>query len=182
MPDTQSDTTQNSEQNVQQPIEQNIVTPTQNPDKLSEIADFYQDKTESQSSASSQTTAEPIVELSPFECYLEAFRKYATFSGRARRMEYWYFYLFNLLAYMALAIFAGSIPGGEGIVGLYILASIIPGFAVAVRRLHDTGKSGWFLLVGAIPLIGILFLLIFMVADSTPGANKYGPNPKGIQG
>lgn len=164
MPETESEMPQNSEQNN---------------DKLSEITEFYQEKKVDQN-IPTDVAAAPIVELSPFECYLEAFRKYATFSGRARRMEYWYFYLFNLLAYMGLAIFAGSIPGGEGIVGLYILASIIPGFAVAVRRLHDTGKSGWFLLIGAIPLIGVLFLLIFMVADSTPGANKYGPNPKGV--
>lgn len=174
MPDTQSDTNQNSEQNT--------VASTPNNDKLSEIAEFYQDKTESQSSTSSQASAEPIVELSPFECYLEAFRKYATFSGRARRSEYWYFYLFNFLAYIALGILTDAIPGGEALVGLYILASIIPSFAVSVRRLHDTGKSGLLLLIALIPFLGFLLLLIFLVEDSTPGENKYGPNPKGIQG
>ncbi len=174
MPDTQSDTNQNSEQNT--------VASTPNNDKLSEIAEFYQDKTESQSSTSSQASAEPIVELSPFECYLEGFRKYATFSGRARRSEYWYFHLFSALMYAILATFADSIPGAEMIFGLYILASIIPSLAVAVRRLHDTGKSGLLLLIAVIPFLGFLFLLIFLVEDSKPGDNRYGPNPKGIQG
>lgn len=163
MPETESEMPQNSEQNN---------------DKLSEIAEFYQDKKES---SSSQNTAEPAVELSPFECYLEAFRKYATFSGRARRKELWYFHLFDALAYIVLAMFTGSIAGGEGLIGLYFLVSIIPRLSVAVRRLHDTGKSGWILLIGVIPLLGALFLLIFLVEDSKPGENKYGPNPKGIQ-
>lgn len=116
--------------------------------------------------------------------YLKVLRNYAEFQGRAHRTEYWMFVLINFLVVMALAfvdsmVLGMSEMGGYGVLsGLYTLGVFIPGLAVAVRRLHDTGRSGWWLLVGLIPVIGGLVLLVFMVLDSEEGANEYGPNPK----
>ncbi len=116
--------------------------------------------------------------------YLEVLKKYAVFSGRARRKEYWFFVLFNLIISLVLT-FIDSAFGtlneetGYGLLsGVYSLAVLIPSLAVAVRRLHDTGRTGWWLLIGLIPLIGLIVLLIFFVQDSKPGDNEYGPNPK----
>ena len=111
--------------------------------------------------------------------YLDVVKnKYATFSGRARRKEYWMFFLINLLIAMGIGI-VEAIIGLGGILGiLYALALLIPGIAVSVRRLHDTGRSGWWLLIGFIPFIGWIVVLVFMVLDSQPGDNEYGPNPK----
>jgi uncharacterized membrane protein YhaH (DUF805 family) len=116
--------------------------------------------------------------------YLEVLKKYAVFNGRARRKEYWYFALFNLIISIVLAIvdnMLGSFSSGAGIGllgGIYSLAIFIPGLAGSVRRLHDTDRSGWWLLIFLIPLIGAIVLLIFMLQDSTPGGNTYGENPK----
>ena len=110
--------------------------------------------------------------------YLEPLKKYAVFSGRARRKEYWMFILFNMVIVFVLGLiegFAGS-PGVLG--GIYGLAVLIPTIAVFVRRLHDTNRSGWWWLISFIPLIGAVVLLVFMVQDSQPGENQYGPNPK----
>ena len=111
--------------------------------------------------------------------YLEVLKKYAVFTGRASRTEYWMFFLFNLI----IAIVLGAIDaviGTGGILGaIYALAVLIPAIAVAVRRLHDTGRTGWWVLIALIPVIGAIVLLVFMVMDSQPGANTYGPNPKG---
>ena len=111
--------------------------------------------------------------------YLLVLKKYAQFSGRSHRKEYWMFFLFNII----IAIILGIIEGILGITGilssLYCLAVLVPGIAVTIRRLHDIDRSGWWILVGLIPVIGGLVLLIFMVQDSKPGANEYGPNPKG---
>lgn len=120
--------------------------------------------------------------------YLEVLRKYATFTGRARRKEYWFFALFNLLVMLVLSFIDGmiglySIEAGLGVLsGIYTLAVLIPSLAVTVRRLHDIGRSGWWLLIAFIPLIGALILLIFTVLDSKPGSNQYGPDPKGMDG
>lgn len=111
--------------------------------------------------------------------YLEVLKKYAVFSGRARRKEYWMFLLFNLIIALVLGFVEGLV-GGPGVIGmLYSLAVLIPSIAVSVRRLHDTDRSGWWLLIGLIPLIGAVVLLIFMVQDSKPVQNQYGANPKG---
>ena len=110
--------------------------------------------------------------------YLEGLKKYAVFSGRARRKAYWMFTLFNVIIVIVLGIIE-VLVGGPGIVGmLYSLAVLIPGIAVLVRRLHDTNRSGWWLLIGLVPLIGPIILLVFVVQDSQAGANQYGPNPK----
>jgi uncharacterized membrane protein YhaH (DUF805 family) len=110
--------------------------------------------------------------------YLEVLKKYAVFNGRARRKEYWMFLLFNLIISFIIGfveVFVGS-PGYIGF--LYYLAVIIPGIAVTVRRLHDTERSGWWLLIGVVPIIGAIMLFVFMVLDSKSGLNKFGANPK----
>jgi uncharacterized membrane protein YhaH (DUF805 family) len=116
--------------------------------------------------------------------YLEVLKKYAVFGGRARRKEYWYFVLFNFLVQMVLAVIdavTGSFSpeAGVGILGgIYTLAVLIPGLAVAVRRLHDTDHSAWWLLIAFVPLIGIIVLIVFLATDSKPEENQYGVNPK----
>ena len=115
--------------------------------------------------------------------YLDAWKNYFTFTGRSRRKAYWVFFVFNVLATI-LANLIDNILGltGQGVYGpvstLYALAVFLPGLALAIRRLHDTGRSGWWMLLGFIPLIGWIVLLIFFVTDSQPGSNPYGPNPK----
>jgi len=114
--------------------------------------------------------------------------KYATFEGRARRSEYWYFVLFYVLILVALTFVDGLIgtlnkEAGIGVLGaLFALGTMLPGLAVTVRRLHDTDRSGWWLLIGIIPIIGDLVLIVFAAQDSQPGANRFGPNPKGVLG
>lgn len=115
--------------------------------------------------------------------YLEVLKKYADFSGRARRKEYWFFTLFNIIIAFGLGFADGALGlasrSGWGPLGaIYSLALLIPGLAVSVRRLHDTGRSGLHLLAAFIPCIGGILLLIWLVEDSHPGPNQYGPNPK----
>ncbi len=103
--------------------------------------------------------------------------KYATFSGRARRSEYWFFALFNFLVGVA----AGILDAVIGITLLYPLAALallLPGLAVAVRRLHDTGRSGWWLLIALVPFAGAIVLIVFFCQDSHPAPNEHGPSPK----
>jgi uncharacterized membrane protein YhaH (DUF805 family) len=113
--------------------------------------------------------------------YTGVLRKYVDFSGRARRAEYWFFVLVSLLISVALQIVEAilGIGGGGGILsGLYGLAVLLPSLAVLCRRLHDTNRSGWWILIALIPIVGVIVLIIFAVQDSDPGTNKYGPNPK----
>jgi uncharacterized membrane protein YhaH (DUF805 family) len=117
-------------------------------------------------------------------------KKYADFSTRSRRTEFWMFFLFNIIISIVLSIISGVVasidPTGilaliaSGAMLLVSLALLIPGLAVTVRRLHDTGRSGWWILIGLLPVIGFIVLLVFMVLDSEPGENKWGPNPKGV--
>lgn len=152
--------------------------------------------------------------------YLQVLKKYATFEGRARRKEYWMFFLFWFIFY-ALTVIIDVVVLGKGklefqpVSTVYSLATLLPFLAVGVRRLHDTGKSGWMVLVGFAPviahqafglfslnmildgdrgvlpfiapitlilslvaLVGSIWLLVLYCADSVPGANRYGPNPK----
>ncbi len=108
------------------------------------------------------------------------YTNYVGFQGRARRSEYWWFFLFYLIVYIVLYAVDLTVFGYPMLSGLFALASFLPSLAVGVRRLHDTGRSGWWLLIGLIPLVGFIVLIIFYVGDSQPGVNKYGPNPKGV--
>jgi uncharacterized membrane protein YhaH (DUF805 family) len=117
--------------------------------------------------------------------YLNAFNNYATFSGRATRSEYWFFVLFNII-FIILAMlldnaFGTTIKMGYGvslpygyIYIAYLIITLLPSFAVGVRRLHDVGKSGWFFLISLIPIIGAIWLLVLLFTDSNVGENKYG--------
>jgi uncharacterized membrane protein YhaH (DUF805 family) len=112
-------------------------------------------------------------------------RKYADFNGRARRSEYWFFFLFTAIVAAIGAVldsilgFRSESTGSGPIQGILNLALLIPGIAVAARRLHDTGRSGWWQLIGLIPLVGWIILIVWFVQDSKAD-NKYGPNPKGV--
>ena len=111
--------------------------------------------------------------------YIAAFKKYVEFSGRATRSEYWFFMLFYFL-WMVFAAFIDAAMGGSGYGTaslVVVLVHLLPGIAVSARRLHDIGKTGWWLLLNFIPLIGPLVLFIFAVLDSDDD-NIYGPNPK----
>ncbi|WP_432745999.1 DUF805 domain-containing protein [Methylobacter sp. G7] len=119
--------------------------------------------------------------------YLDVLKKYAVFDGRARRKEYWFFFLFNIIISMILSAIDGLTGSfnpetGVGLLGgIYTIAVLIPSIAVSVRRLHDTGRSGWWLLIGLIPLIGTIICFVFMVQDSESSENEYGSNPKGFR-
>ena len=118
--------------------------------------------------------------------YLKVLKQYADFNGRARRKEYWMFFLFNMIFGMIAMILDnifGIAFGGIGygpLYGLYTLAVFIPGLAVAIRRLHDVGKSGWMILINLIPIVGVIWFFVLLVTDSNPGENQYGQNPKEI--
>jgi uncharacterized membrane protein YhaH (DUF805 family) len=116
--------------------------------------------------------------------YFQVLKKYAVFSGRTRRKEYWMFQLFNVLitiVLIAIDLKTGTSGRGVGIgllTTLYFLAVFVPSLAVMVRRLHDIDHNGWWVLINLIPLFGPITILIFTVKDSQPGENQYGPNPK----
>src|ERR1035437_2153837 len=116
--------------------------------------------------------------------FISALKKYADFSGRATRTEYWYFVLFVLLFSIVASILDGIIgtPKFFDTYGLiftvYYLAILLPSISVAVRRLHDVGKSGWMLFISLIPIVGGIWMLILMVRNSNSGDNKYGSNPQ----
>ena len=133
------------------------------------------------------------------ELMFQPIRKYADFSGRARRTEFWLFALLLFLievVFMALISAVGgqalimgypsaSVPMSGSLVAVILihfavtLALLVPSLAVTFRRLHDTNRKGWWILIGFIPLIGQLVLFIFYVLDGTPGPNRFGPDPKG---
>ena len=116
--------------------------------------------------------------------YLEALKKYAVFGGRSRRKEYWYFVLFSVIVSLVLSAIdalLGTLSSSTNVGllgGIYGLAIIIPSIAVSVRRLHDIDRTGWWVLIGLVPVIGTIVLLVFAVLDGTPGQNRFGPNPK----
>jgi uncharacterized membrane protein YhaH (DUF805 family) len=112
------------------------------------------------------------------EYFLGAYKKYADFTGRARRKEFWMFVLFYFIVSIVLGI-VDSIIGFQLLGLLFSLGSLIPSLAIGARRLHDTGRSGWWQLLYLIPLIGLIIMIVFLVQDSHPD-NEYGPNPKAV--
>lgn len=128
--------------------------------------------------------------------FIKAFRQYADFSGRASRQEFWMFVLFNLLFAMAWAFVAGLLTGLFGgsfnqesrlmfmykLIAIYYAVTTVPAMAVGVRRLHDTGRSGWWMLIGLVPLVGGIWLIVLMCSDDNPGDNRYGSPPDGTTG
>jgi uncharacterized membrane protein YhaH (DUF805 family) len=123
--------------------------------------------------------------------YLAVIKKYADFSGRARRKEYWMFVLFNAIISVILNILERATLSSQDpsavfsnpfylISLVYGLAVLLPSLAVTVRRLHDTNRNGWTIFLALIPLVGAIILLVYECQDGTPGENKYGPNPKDV--
>lgn len=118
--------------------------------------------------------------------YLKVLKQYADFNGRARRTEYWMYLLFNLIFAVIAAVldnilglkFTPEIPYGY-LYLLYALVTFLPGLAVSVRTLHDVDKSGWFLFISLIPIIGGIWLLVLYATEGTQGRNQYGDDPKG---
>jgi len=125
--------------------------------------------------------------------YVDVIKKYAVFNGRARRQEYWMFFLINLIIALAFGVLSAIVSGIEAnsnsgsttlttavscLSSLYSLALLLPGLGVGIRRLHDTGRSGWWLFISLIPIIGEIWLIVILAQDSQPGLNQYGPNPK----
>ena len=108
--------------------------------------------------------------------YIEVLKRYAVFNGRASRPEYWYFVLFNLLITIVLIIIDAVLSFGL-LNTIYSLAVLIPSLAVGVRRLHDTDRSGWWIFIGVIPLIGAIILIIFLATEGGYGDNRFGPAP-----
>jgi len=110
--------------------------------------------------------------------YIKAVTNYVGFEGRARRKEYWFFVLFNFLISLGIGMVEFVFGFGGLLGGLYWIAMFMPGLAVTFRRLHDTDKSAWNLLWIFLPLLGWLVLFVFMLSNSSPETNKYGPSPK----
>jgi uncharacterized membrane protein YhaH (DUF805 family) len=112
------------------------------------------------------------------EYFIGALKKYADFTGRARRKEYWMFVLFYLIFYV-VTIGIDMALGTTFIAAIFSLGLLLPSLAIGARRLHDTGRSGWWQLIGFIPLIGAIVLIVFWCQDSQD-ENDYGANPKAL--
>jgi uncharacterized membrane protein YhaH (DUF805 family) len=113
------------------------------------------------------------------------FKKYAVFHGRATRPEYWWFWLADLIVAVVVGIVvlvvSGSGTAAQGSINIYNLAVLLPTLGLAIRRLHDTNRSGWWVLIGIIPIIGWIWILVLMASASDSGPNRYGPNPQAGQ-
>ncbi|NIJ83940.1 uncharacterized membrane protein YhaH (DUF805 family) [Xanthomonas arboricola] len=133
-----------------------------------------------------------VIRRNTMEWMLLPLKRYADFNGRSRRKEYWMFMLLQAIVLLVLGgLFgiAAALMGGENgpgalawlvaaVMGIVVLALIVPSIAVTVRRLHDQGKSGWFYLISLVPYVGGFIVLVFMCLEGTPGPNEYGENPK----
>ncbi|MEV4941650.1 DUF805 domain-containing protein [Streptomyces zaomyceticus] len=109
--------------------------------------------------------------------YLDVIKKYAVFNGRARRQEFWMFELFNIIIAIVLAI-VGVALDFTLLSTIYSLAVFLPSLGVTVRRLHDTGRSGWWILIGLVPIVGFIILIVFAATEGEQQQNAHGPNPK----
>ena len=125
-----------------------------------------------------------------FEYVKFCFRKYATFSGRAGRAEYWYFYLFQMLISIPLQFMSSMLENGSSsltlsvivlLLSLTSLALFLPSLSVAVRRLHDTNHSGWWMLINLVLIIGNIYFLYLMIKEGDKGENQYGTDPKEVE-
>ncbi len=118
--------------------------------------------------------------------YLEVFKRFSDYSGRSRRKEFWYFMLFHFIILFSLASLQENYIDSKAndvfsvLLGVYLLIVFIPFFGVIVRRLHDSGKSGWYLFIYLVPIVGPITTIVLLCFDSEYGPNKYGDNPKGI--
>ena len=110
--------------------------------------------------------------------YLTVIKQYAVFSGRSRRQEYWMFTLINIIISIVLSLIDGAVGTAGVLQGIYGLALLLPSIGVTIRRLHDTGHSAWWIFIPLVPIIGAIIMIIFLVKDSDPGENRYGPSPK----
>jgi uncharacterized membrane protein YhaH (DUF805 family) len=147
-----------------------------NTEKLQEISETYNP----QFSDGGENVL--LVDRSPIDYYILAFQKYAKFSGRATRSEYWWFYLITSAVSILASILDTILNIPFGLISvIYLFVSLIPSLAIQVRRLHDVDKSGWYMSLNFVIIIGWIWLLILNILDSTPGDNKYGPNPKKIE-
>ncbi|CAL9592764.1 Inner membrane protein YhaI [Streptomyces sp. enrichment culture] len=113
--------------------------------------------------------------------YTDVLKKYAVFSGRARRQEFWMFVLFNIPVAIVLMVVDFALSTYPLFTGLYLAATFVPNLAVTVRRLHDTGKSGWWYFISFVPFIGGIWLLVLMASEGDANPNQYGPSPKAVQ-
>ncbi|CAM5274526.1 aminopeptidase [Streptomyces tanashiensis] len=109
--------------------------------------------------------------------YLDVLKKYAVFNGRARRKEFWMFFLFNFIFLTVLSIVDQAV-GTQLLSTIYALGVFLPYLGVAIRRLHDTGRSGWWILIGLVPLVGFIILIVFFASEGEQQQNAHGPNPK----
>ncbi len=109
---------------------------------------------------------------SPLHWYREAFRRYADFSGRSPRPAYWWFLLIHMLVWVALSFV------WDVLAVIYLLAALLPGFGLFVRRMHDTTRSGWWWLISFVPFVGIVVLVVFLTNEGTRGANRWGLDPR----
>ena len=120
--------------------------------------------------------------MSFIEAIKSVITQYSNFHGRARRSEYWYYLLFECIIDFGLSIL-GNVTGIMIfliVMWIFNLVLLVPGLAVCFRRMHDTGKSAWFLLLALIPIAGQIFMMLWFLKDSQPGENQWGPNPKGM--
>ncbi|MEV4265393.1 DUF805 domain-containing protein [Kribbella sp. NPDC049584] len=122
--------------------------------------------------------------------YIDVLKKYAVFSGRARRKEYWMFVLFNVIVSIILSILdkilgldfgSGSSSSSGWLSTIYSLAVLLPTIGVAIRRMHDTGRSGWWILINLIPCIGWIWFIVLAAQEGNAGDNAYGPDPKAAE-
>ncbi|MFK4110531.1 DUF805 domain-containing protein [Streptomyces sp. NPDC002176] len=109
--------------------------------------------------------------------YVDVLKKYAVFSGRARRQEYWMFTLFSFIISVVLTILDNALDINF-LATIYGLVVLLPSLAVTARRLHDTSRTGWWILLVLIPIVGAIILIVFLASEGKPEANEYGPNPK----
>lgn len=128
------------------------------------------------------------------EAVASAYRKFATFSGRAARSEYWWFTLYLLVTSIIVAVIESALGLGSGVMEtvdggvaasysggplsiIWSLGNLLPSLAVGVRRLHDTDRSGWWYLIAFVPLVGFIVLLVFFCSKGTTGSNRFGDDP-----